>query len=41
METHVPYSLGDQPQLVDKDGNLVPQNFSQGLDWDPDGDGRP
>ena len=36
-----PYGLGDQPVLVDADGNPVPMNFSQGTDWDPDGDGRP
>ena len=37
----VPYKTGDSPQLVDKHGKLVKQNFTQGLDWDPDGDGKP
>jgi len=36
-----PYGLNDSPKLVDKDGKLVKQNFTQGTDWDPDGDGQP
>eukprot|EP00966_Prymnesium_polylepis_P095301 2207296-Prymnesium_polylepis.1 len=35
-----PYGLNDSPKLVDKDGKLVKQNFTQGTDWDPESAAR-